>query len=127
MCQADARSHTRKHCYAGHADDAIQESLLVISRKVMSLDIVAACSGWLSTRTKRDCRRLDRKMFKMESLDEDLAEHHMSSKTDNELRIDLFAAIESAPARYLNLVQLRDFDKPPFQKLDSDLTSKSVL
>lgn len=31
VCQADARRYARKHCQASDVDDAVQESLLVIS------------------------------------------------------------------------------------------------
>ncbi|REN19657.1 RNA polymerase subunit sigma-24, partial [Mycobacterium tuberculosis] len=34
VCQADARRYAYKHCHASDVDDAVQESLLVISRKV---------------------------------------------------------------------------------------------
>lgn len=33
-CQADARRYARRHCHASDVDDAVQESLLVVSRKV---------------------------------------------------------------------------------------------
>ena len=111
VCQADARRYAHKHCHASDVDDAVQESLLIISRKVKSLKVAAAFSGWLFTVIKRECRKLERMMFKTDSLDEDLAEHQMLSKTDNDLRIDLAAALESLPAHYLEVVLLRDFEE----------------
>ena len=50
-------------------------------------------------------------MFRHEPLDEDLAEHQLASKSDNDLRIDLAAALESLPAHYLEVVLLRDFEE----------------
>ena len=89
----------------------MQESLLVISRKVHRLKAVAAFSSWLFTIIKRECRRLERVMFRHDTLDEDLAEHQLLSRTDNDLRIDLAAALESLPAHYLEVVLLRDFEE----------------
>ena len=50
-------------------------------------------------------------MFRHEPLEEDLAEHQLASKSDNDLRIDLAAALESLPAHYLEVVLLRDFEE----------------
>ena len=110
-CQADARRYARRHCQISDVDDAVQESLLVISRKVHGLKAVAAFSSWLFTIIKRECRRLERVMFRHDTLDEDLAEHQLLSRTDNDLRIDLAAALESLPAHYLEVVLLRDFEE----------------
>ena len=110
-CQADARRYARRHCQISDVDDAVQESLLVISRKVHGLKAVAAFSSWLFTIIKRECRRLERAMFRHDTLNEDLAEHQLLSRTDNDLRIDLAAALESLPAHYLEVVLLRDFEE----------------
>jgi RNA polymerase sigma factor (sigma-70 family) len=110
-CQADARRYARRHCQISDVDDAVQESLLVISRKVHGLKVVAAFSSWLFTVIKRECRRLERAMFRHDTLNEDLVEHQLLSRTDNDLRIDLAAALESLPAHYLEVVLLRDFEE----------------
>ena len=47
VCQADVRRHAHKHCQASDVDDAVQDSLLVISRKVRGLK--AAAGPWFRT------------------------------------------------------------------------------
>lgn len=111
VCQADARRYAYKHCQVSNIDDAVQESLLVISRKVKGLKAVAAFSSWLFTVIRRECRKLERMMFKHEPLDEELAEHQIICRSDNALRIDLANALESLPAHYLEVVLLRDFEE----------------
>ena len=111
LCQADARRYARRHCQVSDVDDAVQESLMVISRKVKGLKAAAAFSSWLFTVIKRECKKLEHVMFKTDSLDEDLAEHQLLCKTDHDLRIDLAAALESLPAHYLEVVLLRDFEE----------------
>ena len=59
VCQADARRYAHKHCQSSDVDDAVQESLLIIARKVSGLKAAAAFSGWLFTVIKRECRKLD--------------------------------------------------------------------
>lgn len=111
VCQADARRYAYKHCQVSDIDDAVQESLLVISRKVKGLKAAAAFSSWLFTVIKRECRKLERMMFKHDPLDEEVAEQQLACRTDNALRVDLANALESLPAHYLEVVLLRDFEE----------------
>lgn len=111
VCQADARRYAHRHCQVSDVDDAVQESLLIISRKVKGLKAAAAFSSWLFTVIKRECRKLARVMFKTDPLDDEVAEMQLLSRSDNDLRIDLAAALESLPAHYLEVVLLRDFEE----------------
>ena len=111
VCQADARRYAHRHCQVSDVDDAVQESLLIISRKVKGLKAAVAFSSWLFTVIKRECRKLARVMFKTDPLDDEMAEKQLLSRSDNDLRIDLAAALESLPAHYLEVVLLRDFEE----------------
>jgi len=111
VCQADARRYAYKHCHASDVDDAVQESLLVISRKVKGLKAAAAFSAWLFTVIKRECRRLERMMFRHDPLPEEAAEALLVQRSDEALRVDLANALESLPAHYLEVVLLRDFEE----------------
>lgn len=111
VCQADARRYARKHCHASDVDDAVQESLLTISRKVKGLKAAAAFTSWLFVIIKRECRKLERAMFKHEPLEDEVAEQQLACRTDEALRIDLANALESLPAHYLEVVLLRDFEE----------------
>ncbi|MBE7942175.1 MULTISPECIES: sigma-70 family RNA polymerase sigma factor [Ramlibacter] len=111
VCQADARRYARRHCHASDVDDAVQESLLTISRKVKGLKAAAAFSSWLFIVIKRECRKLERMMFRHEPLAEDIAEEQLACRSDAALRIDLAHALESLPAHYLEVILLRDFEE----------------
>src|SRR3546814_7252703 len=74
VCQADARRYAYKHCLASDVDDAVQESLLIISRKFSGLTAVAAFTSLMFIVVKRECRRLPRLMFKYEPLPDEMAE-----------------------------------------------------
>lgn len=111
VCQADARRYAYRHCQASDVDDAVQESLLVISRKVKGLKVAAAFSSWLFTVIKRECRKLERMMFRHDPLPDEVAEEQLLCRTDQALRIDLANALESLPAHYLEVVLLRDFEE----------------
>jgi len=111
VCQADARRYAYKHCQASDIDDAVQESLLVVARKVHGLKAAAAFSSWLFVVIRRECRKLARVMFRHEPLDEERAEVLLVSRSDDALRVDLANALESLPAHYLEVVLLRDFEE----------------
>jgi RNA polymerase sigma factor (sigma-70 family) len=109
--QSDARRYAYKHCHASDVDDAIQESLMIVSRKVKSLKSAAAFSSWLFTVIKRECRKLSRAMFRFEPLEDDVLEAQLALRSDDSLRIDLVAALESLPVHYLEVLLLRDFEE----------------
>jgi len=111
VCQADARRYAYKHCQSSDVDDAVQESLLIISRKIKGLKAAAAFSSWLFTVIKRECRKLSRMMFRHEPLPDEMAEELLLARPDETLRIDLANALESLPAHYLEVVLLRDFEE----------------
>nr|WP_198982297.1 RNA polymerase sigma factor [Herbaspirillum sp. ASV7] len=111
VCQADARRYARRHCQASDVDDAVQESLLIISRKVGSLKAAVAFSSWLFTVIKRECHKLLRLTSRHAPLPEQAAEQQLERRSDEALRIDLAHALESLPAHYLEVVLLRDFEE----------------
>jgi RNA polymerase sigma factor (sigma-70 family) len=75
------------------------------------LKAAAAFSSWLFTVIKRECRKLERMMFKHDPLPDEMAEEQMLCRDDTALRIDLAKALESLPAHYLEVVLLRDFEE----------------
>lgn len=111
LCQADARRYARRHCHASDVDDAIQEALLTISRKIKGLKAAAAFSSWLMTVIRRECQKLARAMFNYDPLEGDDLELRLATRPDDALRLDLAAALESLPAHYLEVVLLRDFEE----------------
>lgn len=124
-CQADARRYAYRHCQASDVDDAVQESLWVVARKVKGLQAAAAFSSWLFTVIKRECHKLERVMFRHDPLDEDLVEQQLVSKSDDALRIDLAAALESLPSHYLEVVLLRDFEELTIAEIALQLNEPS--
>ncbi|WPG38483.1 sigma-70 family RNA polymerase sigma factor [Variovorax sp. EBFNA2] len=110
-CQTDARRYARRHCQASDVDDAVQESLLVVARRVRGLQAAAAFSSWLFTVIRRECLRLQRAMFRHDPLDDDVIERQLAARSDDALRIDLANALESLPAHYREVVLLRDFEE----------------
>jgi RNA polymerase sigma factor (sigma-70 family) len=110
-CQADARRYAYKHCQTSDIDDAVQEALLTVSRKLGGLKAVAAFSAWLFTVIRRECRKLARVMLRNDPLDEEVVQQQLACRSDETLRTDLANALESLPAHYLQVVLLRDCEE----------------
>jgi RNA polymerase sigma factor (sigma-70 family) len=110
-CQTDIRRYARRHCQLSDIDDAVQETMLVIARRVSALRATAAFTGWLFTVIRRECQKLSRAMLgrPMDTLD--AAEARIAAMPDDILRLDIAAALESLPAHYLEVVLLRDFEE----------------
>ena len=70
-------------------------------------------------------RKLERAMFRHEPLEDDIAEAQLARKSDNDLRIDLTAALESLPAHYLEVVLLRDFEELTIAEIADRLGEQS--
>lgn len=108
-CQPDARRYARKMCLAGHVEDAVQESLLLVALRLNSLKAVAAFSGWLFTIIKRECQKFFSRQ--LQPLTDEILEARFEHKTDFDLQLDLVAALESLPQHYLRIILLRDFEE----------------
>ncbi|MTV38483.1 RNA polymerase sigma factor [Duganella radicis] len=109
LCQPDIRRYAQRNCLIGDVDDAVQEALLVLSRKLSSVRMLAAFSGWLFQVVKRECHRLARTALGHDPWDDERAEQWLAGQDTACLRIELIRALESLPADYLKVVLLRDF------------------
>lgn len=125
LCQPDARRYAYRHCMASDIDDAVQETLMIVARKVQALSAAAAFSSWLSTVIKHECRKLAQLVLRQDRLDEEMAEQYLESRGDAALRIDLVRALESLPAHYLDVVLLRDFEELTIAEIAARLEQPS--
>jgi RNA polymerase sigma factor (sigma-70 family) len=92
-------------------DDAVQEALLIVARRLHSLETAASFAGWLFTVVRRECQRLSRRMFAHEALDDEKIADQLATRPMDELRTELAFALESLPAHYLEVILLRDFEE----------------
>ena len=117
LCQPDVRRYAYRHCLMSNVDDAVQESLLIVSRKLATLQILNAFSSWLFQVVKRECRRLERHVFGLDPLDETKVENWLATHTDITLRLDLTRALESLPEHYRAIILLRDFEEQTIREI----------
>lgn len=111
VCQPDIRRYAQRHCMISDVDDAVQEAMLIMTRRLASLRVVAAFSGWLFTVVQRECRRLGRKALNFDPYDEEKLENWLAVHSNDSLRLELAAALEALPPHYREVILLRDFDE----------------
>lgn len=120
-CQPDIRRYAYRHCLISDVDDAVQEALLILARRLSSLRSVAALPGWLFTVVRRECRKLERRVFGLDAYDETRMEERLATRSDDALRLDLAHALESLPPHYREIVLLRDFEAMSIREIAARL------
>lgn len=116
-CQPDVRRYAYRHCLISDVDDAVQETLLIVARRLRSLRVVAAFSGWLLQVVRRECRRLERRLFNLDPYDEEKMESWLATSSDETVRHDLIGALESLPEHYREIILLRDFHEMTIREI----------
>ncbi|OON61142.1 RNA polymerase subunit sigma-24 [Massilia sp. KIM] len=111
VCQPDIRRYAQRSCLISDVDDAVQEALLVLSRRLSSVRALAAFSGWLFKVVQRECRRLGRRMLDYDPYDDERAERWLAAHDDAALKLELVNTLESLPRDYLEIILLRDFEE----------------
>ncbi|UDF35837.1 UNVERIFIED_ORG: RNA polymerase sigma factor [Shinella sp. XGS7] len=111
LCRPDIRRYAQRHCLVSDVDDAVQETLLLLARRLHSLRAVAAFSGWLLRVAQRECRRLARLAFAYDPYDEERLAQWLAVHDNETLRLELSQALQSLPQHYREVILLRDFEE----------------
>ncbi len=121
VCQPDIRRYAQRHCMVSDVDDAVQEAMLVLARRLASLRSLAAFSGWLFQVVQRECRRLGRYALRYDSYDEEKLENWLATHTNETLRLELAGALEALPAHYREIILMRDFNEMTISEMAAAL------
>jgi RNA polymerase sigma factor (sigma-70 family) len=99
----------------------VQETLLIMTRRLQSLRVLAALSSWLFQIVRRECRRLERRVFRLDPYDESKMEAWLTTQSDDGVRTDLIRALESLPDHYREIILLRDFQEYTIREIATRL------
>lgn len=117
----DLRRYAEYHCPINDVEDAVQESLLQVSRKLSRLRALEAYASWLFRIVKRECNRIKRArrmLVLMPSLEEIDGPHYPAP--DGILR-DVAAALAAMPAHYREIILLRDVEGHTIAEISTTL------
>jgi RNA polymerase sigma factor (sigma-70 family) len=117
----DLRRYAEYHCPVNDVEDAVQESLFTISRKLMDLRQLECFASWLFRIVKRECNRYKRakRMLMQVPITEDIiGPNYPESKG---LQRDVAQALESLPLHYREIILLRDLEGHTIEELADQL------
>jgi RNA polymerase sigma factor (sigma-70 family) len=120
LCRPDLRRYAALTCLtSADAEDAVQEALMIVYRKVSALRSVGTFSQWVFQIVRRECLRIMRpKTVGLEVIQE---KAYLDTHSDTELRFDLTQAIQSLPPIYREVMILRDFEELTIHEIGSRL------
>ena len=113
IVQPDVRRFARAQCRtSSDVDDAVQEALWLLYRRIGMLRVAGALSSWLYTVVRHACLRMARSAFhKTLAIDDYNNDLRFASVPTADLRIDVAAAISSLPPHYREIIVLRDLQE----------------
>lgn len=117
----DLRRYAQRHCHASYAEDAVQETLLVVTRRFSALRQLSSATAWMFTILKRQCYAMFRQFHIDFHVEDEAWAAMIDAKPAAELRLDLIAALESLPHHYLQVILLRDFEDLTITEMSEQL------
>ena len=124
VAQPDIRRYARSACRtSADAEDAAQEALWLLFRRVGTIRSLGAFSAWLFVVVRRECIRIGRRagLHLERPIEDDELERRFGSRPEAELRLDLAAALEALPDGYREVVLLRDVREMTIDEIASAL------
>ena len=128
VAQPDVRRYAARNCRAADIDDAVQETLLLLYRRVGTLRAVTSFPAWLFALARRACLRLLRRAAGTAEAPAEDAQARLALRAPQDIRIDLSRAIQSLPDHYRDVILLRDIEELSIDEISGvlGLTRESV-
>jgi RNA polymerase sigma factor (sigma-70 family) len=109
VCTPKLRRYANHQCIADDIEEAVQDALWLLYRKLGALKALEAFSSWLFQIVRRECQRKARRRHEFSELDDSLlSTQGKIARADENLRIDISRAISSLPEHYREVLILRD-------------------
>ena len=108
-CGPQLQRYALRQCASDDVEEAVQDALWLLYRRVGALRAIGAFSSWLFQIIRRECLRRARQRREFIELDDgEVAKLGDRASSNEELRIDLMGAISRLPERYREILILRD-------------------
>ena len=107
LCRPQLRRYANRQCASDDVEEAVQDALWLLYRRVGALRTIGAFSAWLFQIIRRECLRKARRRRDFVEWD-DVSLPSKDPSSDEVLRIDLSRAISELPQSYREILVLRD-------------------
>ncbi|AOV16993.1 RNA polymerase [Acidihalobacter aeolianus] len=120
-CRPDLQRIAKSQCSSSvDPDDAVQESMMQIYRRLGTLRTLVSFPAWIFSIVRRECSRLLRSMRGLTTLPE--PDNIVFIYTENPgLQYDLISAIQSLPDKYRAVIILRDVEEYSISEIANQL------
>ena len=109
LCRPQLQRYANRQCASDDVEEAVQDALWLLYRRVAALRTITAFSAWLFQIIRRECLRKARERHDFVEWEGSEASAITSDKrSDEDLRIDLTRAIANLPQAYREILILRD-------------------
>lgn len=117
----DLRRYAEYHCEVNDVEDAVQESLFTVSRKLMDLRQLESFASWLFRIVKRECNRYKRVRRRLGHvpISEDIVGPNYPEASH--LTRDVANAVAALPSHYRDVLLLRDLEGLSLAELSEQL------
>lgn len=119
----DIRRYARRSCATtSDVEDAVQEVMMILHRRMPTVGKLRSISGWLFVVAHRACLRLASP--RLGTVSTDLPPMiHIAGADTADLRIDLARAIQSLPDHYRAVLILRDVEELTIDEIAARLSA----
>jgi len=107
LCRPQLRRYANRQCASDDVEEAVQDALWLLYKRVGALRTIGAFSAWLFQIIRRECLRRARQRRDFVEWD-DAFMPAQDARSDEVLRIDLSRAISGLPQSYREILVLRD-------------------
>ena len=106
----DLRRYAEYHCVVNDVEDAVQETLITVSRRIGDLRQAESMTSWLFRIIKRECNRMRRGWRQLTHQEITPAIEPVATPEPLDLRFDISRAMANLPAHYREVLLMRDVD-----------------
>ena len=106
----DLRRYAEYHCAVNDIEDAVQETLILVSRKLHDLRAAEAFASWVFRIVKRECNRMRRGWRLLTNQEITPAIEPVVTPEPLELRADISRVMATLPPHYREILLMRDVD-----------------
>ncbi|TLY51292.1 MAG: RNA polymerase sigma factor [Gammaproteobacteria bacterium] len=106
----DLRRYAEYHCMVNDVEDAVQETLFTVSRRLRDLRSLESFTSWMFRIVKRECNRMRRgwRMLTGQEIDENILPPVLPET--NEWQLQISRTLSLLPPHYREILLLRDVE-----------------
>ena len=106
----DLRRYAEHHCVVNDVEDAVQETLITVSRRLGDLRQLESFASWMFRIVKRECNRMRRGWRMVTGSEVDEAILAIEYPEPLEWRIQISRTLAEIPAHYREILLMRDIE-----------------